>query len=84
MYADCLWRAGKRLVEASLLHIRAETIDSFETGGCIYGQQIRSQPHIRSILEMRLVKREMPRPFVRVVREVDVGNLSEERARVLR
>lgn len=84
VHADCGRCAGKRFVEVSLLHIGPKAVDGFEAGCSIDGKQIRSKTDIWAMLNVCTVESKMPAAFVGVVCEVDVGNLREERARVLR
>lgn len=80
VHTDSFRCAGKRLVEVSLLHVGAESVDGLETGRGVDAEQIGTQTHVRAILLMCAVKREMAGSFVGVVGEVDVCDFGEEGA----
>lgn len=70
----------KCCVKVGFLDIGAEAIDSFEGGGCVDGERIRSDANDWAIFEMCAVVTEMTRATVSVVSKVDISDFRERRA----
>jgi hypothetical protein len=79
VYADRCWRAGESFVEASLADIRAEAVDSLQSGRCVDGKQVWSETNVGAILDVGAVECKMPAALVGVVCQIDVGDFGEER-----
>jgi hypothetical protein len=75
--------AGESFVERRLADIGAEAIDGLEACGGVDGQQVRAQTYVGPVSQVCVVEGEMPRAFIGVVCEVDVGDFGKRWARIL-